>query len=213
MSELKRSAVDFREPRTILFTALRGRGELPHLYKEGGSYFITFRLWDAVTQLAEARRWQELQSLVVQPARLRSRELAREIAQATEPPLELGSRILRRAQAAALVQNALLYFEMQRYQLAAWCVMPNHVHVAYTALGAHSPADIHHSWKSYTAHRINKRLGRRGALWERESFDHLIRSVEHYEAYVAYIEHNPVAAGLCARPEQWPFSSAAYFRR
>jgi REP element-mobilizing transposase RayT len=130
-----------------------------------------------------------------------------------EVGLELGSCILRHADAAGLVQSALLYFERQRYQLAAWCVMPNHVHVAYTTLGQHSPQDIHHSWKSYTSHEINKLLDRRGTLWERESFDHLIRSPEHYEAFVAYIENNPVEAGLCATPEEWPFSSASYFSR
>jgi REP element-mobilizing transposase RayT len=86
--------------------------------------------------------------------------------------------------------------------------MPNHVHVAYTALGLHAPDEIHHSWKSYTSHKINKLVGRSGTLWEREAFDHLIRSVEHYEAFVEYIERNPVAAGLCESPEQWPYSSA-----
>ncbi len=185
---------------------------MPHLYKEGGSYFATFRLWDALTTPAEARRWMELQTSVVQSPRAHGAQLAHEIARASEPPLDLGSCVLRRASIAALVQNALLHFDGPRYQLAAWCVMPNHTHAAYTALGEHTPRDIHHSWKSYTANRINRMLGRRGALWERESFDHLIRSVEHYEAYVAYIEQNPVAAGLCARPEDWPFSSAAHFR-
>ena len=211
MSERKRGVIDFNDPRRTGTAPLRSRGELPHLYKQGGSYFVTFRLWDTVILPAQAQRWQELQSLVVRPSRLHSREFARELALASEPPLQSGCCILRDPGSAGLVQSALLHFDGQRYQLAAWCVMPNHVHVAYTALAEHSPQDIHHSWKSYTSHQINALLGRCGVLLERESFDHLIRSLEHYEAYIAYIEENPVVASLCARPEQWPFSSAAYF--
>jgi hypothetical protein len=43
-----RPKIDFVDPRTLPFVETRSRGELPHLYKEGSSYFVTFRLWDAV---------------------------------------------------------------------------------------------------------------------------------------------------------------------
>ncbi len=68
--------------------------------------------------------------VVVQPSRLHSREFARELAEATEPSLQLGSCILGRVDAATIVQSAVRHFDGQRYQLAAWCVMANHVHVA-----------------------------------------------------------------------------------
>ncbi|HEY3244903.1 MAG TPA: hypothetical protein VGM03_16300, partial [Phycisphaerae bacterium] len=42
--------IDFLDPRTTPFAPLRGRGELPHLYKEGATYFVTFCLYDAVPQ-------------------------------------------------------------------------------------------------------------------------------------------------------------------
>src|SRR5207249_3259049 len=99
-------------------------------------------------------------------------------------------------------------FHGARYDLAAWCVMPNHVQLVVTPFSPHSPSDIFHSWKSYTAHRINQLLGRTGTFWERESFDHLIRTLNDFERFVAYIENNPVVAGLCARPEDWRWSSA-----
>jgi len=81
-----------------------------------------------------------------------------------------------------MVEDTLLYFHDERYQLVAWCVMPNHVHVAYTAFGHHTPKDIHQSWKSFLSHEINRKLNRSGTLWERASFDHLMRSAEHHEA-------------------------------
>jgi putative transposase len=207
----RRPSIDLVDPRKTPFTPLQYRGELPYLYKEGGSYFVTFRLWDAVVPAEQRQLWQNLQRQLDQPSRRHNRDAAIELATASEPPLQIGSCLLGRHDVALIVQNALLYFHAVRYQLAAWCVMPNHVHVAYTALKMHTPEDIHHSWKSYTSHEINKLLGRRGTLWERESFDHLIRSIEHYQAYIEYIESNPVAAGLCATPADWPRSSAAFY--
>ena len=84
------------------------------------------------------------------PKRPKTRE---EIAAESEPPLRLGSCVLENPAVAAMVQKSLLHFHLQRYDLHAWCVMPNHVHVVYIARGEHTPKDIHHSWKSYTAHQ------------------------------------------------------------
>ncbi|MCL5460243.1 hypothetical protein M3M33_16520, partial [Loigolactobacillus coryniformis] len=46
------------------------------------------------------------------------------------------------------------------------------------------------------------------ALWMREYWDRYIRNAAHFDAVRAYIEANPVAAGLCDRPSDWPWSSA-----
>jgi REP element-mobilizing transposase RayT len=67
---------------------------------------------------------------------------------------------------------------------------------------------IAHSIKSFTAHEANKILGRTGQFWQHEPFDRYIRNAKHYVSVIRYIEDNPVKAGLCARPEDWPFSSA-----
>jgi REP element-mobilizing transposase RayT len=130
-----------------------------------------------------------------------------EISCRNEPPLTLGSCILGKPEIAAIVQNALLFFERKRYHLAAWVVMPNHVHAIVTPLAGFNLSSILHSWKSFTANQINKTLGRTGALWERESFDHLVRSPENLDHFVRYVENNPVEAGLCGTPQEWLFSS------
>ncbi len=131
----------------------------------------------------------------------------RAIAESSEPPLTLGACILRDAALAGIVRDALLHFDGRRYHLHAWCIMPNHVHAVVTPWGEHTLSEILHSWKSFTAHAINKARGTRGDVWERESFDHLLRSSESLCRFVDYVEQNPVEAGLCADPEQWPFSS------
>lgn len=131
----------------------------------------------------------------------------REVAAQAEPCLQAGSCVLADREISALVQGALLHFEGERYRLSAWCVMPNHVHVVVAPTGGHGLSGVLHSWKSFTANQINRRLGLRGVLWERESLDHLIRSERDLERFVRYVEQNPVEAGFCSSPENWEFSS------
>jgi putative transposase len=190
----------FMDANKIGFARPRSRGELPHLYKDGGTYFVTFRLFDAVVPKALRNRDTGPNSDFDDPAKLLADY---------DPPITLGTCLLARREVAELVRNALLHFDAERYELIAWCVMPNHVHVVFAPLGGHEPDRILHSWKSFTAHAVNKLMNRAGALWERESFDHLVRSVRSLERIVRYTEQNPVVAGLCGEARQWPFSSAA----
>jgi len=217
---------EFVDPRRTPFVDPNSRGELPHLYKEGGSYFVTFRLLEAVVlatskERTSSRKRAEKRSLgngnvlragsdIQIHGRLRAspaEEVAR-IACRSEPQIQRGGCVLREPCVASIVEDALRHFDGQRYMLSAWCVMPNHVHVVFTIAERIGPTEVLRSWKSFTAHKMNKVLNRSGPIWERESFDHLIRSLEHFEAFVQYIENNPVVAGLCEVPEDWPWSSA-----
>ncbi len=118
-----------------------------------------------------------------------------------------GEGLLARPEIGALVQQALRHFDGNRYFLHAWCVMPNHVHVLVTPLKGFSLSSLVHSWKSFTAKAINSALGREGTVWFEEYFDRAIRDEAHFSAAKDYIEDNPVKAGLCAAPGDWPFSS------
>lgn len=186
--------MEFVDPKTTPFVPLHSRGELPHLYKPGGTCFVTFRLADAIT-----------------PAHLRSK-LSKtpdviELAASFDPPLTLGSCILKQPAVATIIQEAILS-SREQCELLAWCIMPNHVHVVFAPLIGFSPPRLLQSWKGRSSRLINQMLGRSGPLWERESFDHLIRSVDSLERFVDYVDQNPVAAGLCSKPDAWPFSSA-----
>jgi REP element-mobilizing transposase RayT len=129
------------------------------------------------------------------------------ISAASEPPLTAGSCVLRQPELAGILQESLLHFEGNRYRLRAWCIMPNHVHVVVKPLAGWTLKKVLHTWKSFAATKIGRALGRSGPLWERESFDHLIRRLEHVAKFVRYVERNPVEAGLCARPQDWSYSS------
>ena len=73
----------------------------------------------------------------------------------------------------------------------------------------HLLSDILKSWKQFTSRRAKKILGMGDEpFWQPESYDHWIRSDEEQARITRYIKNNPVIAGLCARPEDWKWSSA-----
>ncbi len=121
----------------------------------------------------------------------------------------LGRCVLKRPEIAVIVVDNWRQFDGLRYRLHAWVVMPNHVHVVATIHPNQSLARIVHSWKSYSAHRIGHITQQAGRIWQPEYWDRFIRNERHLAGAVEYVESNPVAAGLVARPDDWPFSSAA----
>jgi REP element-mobilizing transposase RayT len=171
------------------------RGYLSHLDSDALIQHVVFRLADSLPRD------------VVQALTLLDRPMQR---QRVEALLDAGhgDMTLRKPQAAMLVCDALRHFDSERYFLHAWCVMPNHVHVAFEPINPHELSAIVGGWKSFTAKAINRILGRSGRLWAPDYYDRYIRDEPHYLATVSYIENNPVKAGLCAAASEWPYSSA-----
>ena len=194
-----RSPVRFFSPRAPLG---RTRHHLPHWEQEGTSCFVTFRLADSLPEeklaawRAERNRW-----LAVHPGPL-SEEDAEEYRDRFEGPVQRwldaghGECILRRPAVRGIVEDALRHFDGTRYVLLACVVMPNHVHALFTPGEGWSVGKILHSWKSYTATRINGALGRSGAVWEKESWDRFVRTRFHFERTVNYIRGNPGRMGI-----------------
>ena len=112
---------------------------------------------------------------------------------------------------ADLVSHAILIGENERhfYELYAWAVMPNDVHLLIFPLV--KVAVLMRWLKGSTARRANQLLARTGQrFWQDESFDHYLRSSNEVGKFVQYIEGNPVSAGLVSRPEEWRWSSAGW---
>jgi len=118
-----------------------------------------------------------------------------------------GSCYMKDKRIAGVVSQALLHFEGQRYNLAAWCVMPNHVHAVVqpfagmantggTSVPRSELHEILHSWKSFTAKEANKLLKRAGDFWQAEYYDHLIRDEADFLHAVRYVLDNPIKAGF-----------------
>ncbi len=173
------------------------RGYLPHCDNPGLLQSITFRLHDALPQKVVEKLAQEADS----PEKRERIEALLDAGQ--------GACWLREPRIADIVEGALLHFDGERYQLLAWCVMPNHVHVLIETREDHPLDTILHSWKSFTAKAINKTLERSGKVWQEDYHDRYIRDANHFEATIAYIEGNPVKAGLAPQAEAWTYGSAA----
>ncbi len=180
------------------------RGYLPHFDAGEVPQSVTIRLADSLpADVLEGWR-DELQTV---PDHERDERLDRRLSAYLDAGH--GACWLRRPQVADLMQAALLHHDATRYQLLAWVIMPNHVHAVLLPLPGVALGDVLHSLKSFTAHAANRLLGREGRFWQADYFDRFIRSEQHLRQVMAYVESNPVVAGLCQDPADWRWGSAA----
>jgi REP element-mobilizing transposase RayT len=119
-----------------------------------------------------------------------------------------GPHHLKDPRIAQAVLNTLHYAAqtLNLYDLHAWVIMSNHVHILLTPK-APLPR-ITRSIKNYSAREANRILNQTGPFWQNESYDHWIRNEREFASTLSYIERNPVTAGLVNNPEDWPWSSA-----
>ena len=184
---------------------IRQGARLPHWTREEGTYAVTFRLDDSLPK-AVAESWRFERRDIIRTAREMGRlltsseeeRLQRLFSEKVEKYLDegRGKSWMRDNRIGKVVADALGFFDVIRYRLLAWCVMPNHVHVVLEPIGGHELPEILHSWKSYTAKQINKILGADGQLWETEYYDHLIRDEKDLVAQIEYVVANPRRVGL-----------------
>jgi REP element-mobilizing transposase RayT len=206
-------------------SGIHTRGYLPHVKREGASYFVTFRLADSLPgevllkfEHEKAERLRRLNELtkcgeIINDS---SEEIVRDFSRKVERYLDQGAGAchLRRADIADLVAGALSHFHESRYHLREWVVMPNHVHVIVWPMPNHVLSDILKSWKQFTSRRAKKVLGLGDEpFWQPESYDHWIRDDDEHARISRYVRNNPVTSGLCVRPEDWRWSSAWHVKR
>lgn len=186
------------------------RGYLPHLDAAGEIQALTFRLADSLPAKVVLGWKRELERCGAD-LKQREHQLCQRVA--CYEDAGHGSCLLREPACAAMVQTALLHFDGERYRLLEWCVMPNHVHVLMHCCFGTSLGEIVRSWKTFTARNINALTGTGGKFWALDYHDRYIRDLNHLADARVYIRNNPVKAGLCEKPEAWPWSSAAVRRR
>jgi menaquinone-specific isochorismate synthase len=189
---------------------IRKGAYLPHWTRDGAIYAVTFRLADSLPAHV-LERWKLERHSIQARARESNRELTQheraELSRLHGEQIEdfldsgAGSCALCEPAVAAAVAAALRHFDGGRYELHAWCVMPNHVHAILRPLGEQALDAILQAWKSYTAKEANRLLGREGEFWQPEYYDHLIRHEDDYAHAVDYVLRNPEKAGL--KEWQW----------
>jgi len=177
---------------------------LPHWRQAGVTYFVTFRLADSLPparlrELALLRtQWDQQNPLPRSEALWQG--LARLTMQHVEGWLDEGhgSCVLQLPFAANCLEQKLRHFDGQQYDLCAFVLMPNHVHLLVKPYSdtTHPLERIEQAWKAHAAREINATRGTRGSLWQQESFDRIVRDEEHLYRCIQYIGGNPGRAGL-----------------
>jgi putative transposase len=179
---------------------------LPHWRQEGATYFVTFRLDDALpaSKLDELRRLRDYwERRLPSPRRPSDDEiLAKKTAQTLEEWLDQGngSCVLRDSAVSQKIVQAMHDSHRRSYELGCYVVMPNHVHAVVRPLFPREIdlEDVLKRWKGRSAREINLLLSQTGVLWQRDSYDRLIRDEEHLWNVIQYIGRNPAKAGVPA---------------
>ncbi len=189
------------EPSESLHTTRR---RLPHWHQDSRIYFVTFRLADSIAK-TKLNQWKEELDIWRnnQPSPDAEQILGEQARRYRDKQQEWldqghGSCVLKNPVLSEIIEQAMLHFDGQRYQLGTYVIMPNHVHVVIEPAQGHSLSSITQSWKGFSAHEINKVLGAKGPLWKDESFDHIIRRESSYLKFQDYIRENPAKARLAA---------------
>jgi putative transposase len=195
---------------------------LPHWQPEGATLFVTARLAGSLPReiviALKAERQLELQELA------KSKNQNEREQQSYSHESEYFDRWdsalacsassptwLKTPEIAEIVAEALRYRDGKIYNLHAYCIMPNHLHMVMTPLqqenNTYFPLHrIMQSFKRHTARRSNQILGRKGAFWQAESYDHVVRDAKELERIIEYVIQNPVKARLVNTWKDWPWT-------
>lgn len=196
------------------------RRHLPHWQPTGAEYFVTFRLKDTLPE-SVIKKLKEEQSVINNKA-IAYREFTgdeierkKKIFKRFDKVLdsaEYGPTWLKKGELAQIVEDSIFFFEQKEYDLYAFTIMPNHVHLVFKHIeGDTNDVDfpvtsVIGRLKSFTANECNKKLKRSGTFWQDESYDHVIRDNDELERIIKYVLHNPVKTGLADNWKEWEFT-------
>jgi putative transposase len=117
-------------------------------------------------------------------------------------------RILDRRQVFEFLLDEFSHAEARHgWRIGQFLIMPDHVHFFCSPVGPERRdlSDFMAALKQWSAKRILKALDLTPPFWQAEFFDHLLRSEASYHEKLDYVRCNPVRAGLCASPDEWPW--------
>jgi putative transposase len=91
-------------------------------------------------------------------------------------------------------------------RLYGYVLMPEHVHLLMS--------EPEHGLLCGALQALKISVARRaggGTMWQRRYYDRNVCDHEEFVEKLRYIHRNPVARGLCARPQEWPWSSFQHY--
>ena len=108
----------------------------------------------------------------------------------------------------AALEHAQLTF---RFRVYGFVVMPEHVHLLISEPVRATVAQAMQSLKISSARRAAERAGKSFSLWQTRYYDRNLRDDKEFVEKLRYVHRNPVKRGLCARPEEWRWSSFRHY--
>ncbi|RRA98054.1 transposase [Larkinella rosea] len=202
------------------------RRNLPHLQYVGATFFITFCLKGSLPTEVVRRLIEEHQYTLRQIQQPSQNETANEHKRyfakidGILDRCQSGYNWLQNPVIAEIVAEKIKSYDGEKYDLIAYCIMPNHVHLVVDSsiqlegLDGNIQAIDRNYEQLFTVlqqikgntYQANKVLGRSGAFWQPESYDHVVRNDQELKNIINYTLQNPVKAGLVPDWRDWPFS-------
>lgn len=205
------------------------RRNLPHWQPAGADYFVTFRLAGSLPKevIADLKREKEPLYMKFKHESTSSAQRA-ELRVNTQKKLfkkyesfldkgDVGPTWLKRPKIAGIVRDSIHHRDKKDYELYAYCIMSNHVHIVFKHISEiisqeqsenfFPVTEILESLKKFTARKCNSILNRTGnSFWQAESYDHVIRDSDELENVIRYTLYNPVKSGLVKDWKDWAFT-------
>ncbi len=117
--------------------------------------------------------------------------------------------LFRKEERARLIISVLRKYEAQgRYELHAYVIMPDHVHLLLTPVDDITVERAIQYVKGGFSFQLKRQEKWNGLVWQESFTQHRVRDRQDYANHVNYIHHNPVRAGLAREDWEYPYSSA-----
>jgi putative transposase len=151
-------------------------GHLPHADVTGTYQFITFRTFDSTDAF--------LQKLSAQGIENNKKQLTADLhLDESQQGAYLHTEVL------SYLNDFIINKNRELYQLVAFCIMPNHVHLLIKPL---LPlATMMNMFKGSSSKAINEIMNRKGTFWAKSYYDKAIRDQKHFDVVYNYIKNNP----------------------
>ena len=133
-------------------------------YSSNGAYFITFCTFDKVNQFWTEDGFTNLQDIT----------------------LSSFGKIMQTA-----IENIPSIYP--NVSVDQYVIMPNHVHILFTPLPGQTASSLLRQWKGVSAHELNTLRKTHGVVWQKESWDTLVRGPRHFQNILTYIHANDPA--------------------
>jgi len=210
------------------------RRNLPHIHPRGGVFFITFLLAGTIpVSILKQFKEEKEQKIIILNKKFSGKRLDQEKYNIEKRYFSkfdsfinknsTGPYWLKEERIAQIVAAKMHSFDGVRYKLIANTIMSNHVNLLINTIGVNEStesnisgktkdypvADTMRLLKGNTSRMCNLELGRNGAFWNHESYDHYVREEDEMNRIINYILNNPVKSGLVNDWKEWKFNYLA----